>query len=61
MQCVLVLIFRRQAEVQDSCHHLPYNLHQANYTEIPISLQYQDDGLPGALLREVNLPEVSLD
>ena len=56
---VLSLIW--QALVQDPCHHLPEDLHQANDAEIPFTLQYQNGGLAGALFPKVTLPEGVLD
>ena len=61
MQGIMVLNLRRQVSVQDTCHHLPEDLHHYNYVEIPVSLWYQYSGLPGALFFEVTLPEVGLD
>ena len=60
MQGVMVLNHQFQAAVQDTCNHLPGDLHQANATEIYADLWYQDNGLTSAILFKMNLPEGGL-
>ena len=49
------LNYCHQAAIQYPHHRLPQHLHQDYPTEVPVNLWDKNAGLPGALLRKVNL------
>ena len=51
---------RYKSVIKYTSRRLPQHLHQTYPAELSIPLWDQDDGLPGALLQEVNLTEGGL-
>ena len=47
---------RHEAVIQDLCHSLPEDLNQTNSVEAAVTILDQEYGMPGTLLRKVNLP-----
>ena len=50
-----------EAATQDPCHGLPEDLNHIDATEVAVTFWDKDYGLPGTLLRKVNLTEIHMD